>query len=93
MTRALRMFNSGSERGLVLSIPILEPHLALGLGCKGRRPRAIEILALQARTGCTERLVSHNLAVRNTARGSVSHEVEARGVNFGGRELRIPYSS
>lgn len=38
--------------------------------------------------GCTERLVQHNLEVRNTSRERISHEVNARGVNFGGREVR-----
>ena len=41
-------------------------------------------------TGCTERLVSHNLEVRNTPSGSLSHEVEVRGLNFSGTEVRIP---
>jgi hypothetical protein len=40
--------------------------------------------------GCTERMVAQNLVVKNTRSSSVSYEVEVRGVNFGGREVRIP---
>jgi hypothetical protein len=40
-------------------------------------------------TGCTERLVQHNLVVSYTPTSSTSHGVSARGVNFGGREVRI----
>ena len=43
------------------------------------------------RNGCTERLVKENLVVRNTSTGSVSHDVQARGENFGGREVRTPF--
>jgi hypothetical protein len=38
--------------------------------------------------GCTERLASTNLAVSKSATGSVSFEVTAAGVNFGGRTVR-----
>lgn len=41
--------------------------------------------------GCTERLVSHNVVVRNSPTGSESHVVEARGVNFGGKEVRLSF--
>jgi hypothetical protein len=41
-------------------------------------------------SGCSERLVKQNLKVHNTPNGRVSHEVVAKGVNFGGREVRIP---
>jgi hypothetical protein len=39
-------------------------------------------------SGCTARLVSHNLIVSRTPTRSVSYEVEARGLNFGGRQAR-----
>jgi hypothetical protein len=39
--------------------------------------------------GCTERLVSYNLTISRTPTGSVSYEIDGRGVNFGGREIRI----
>ena len=38
--------------------------------------------------GCTERLASTNLTVSKSATGSVSFEVTAAGVNFGGRTVR-----
>jgi hypothetical protein len=38
--------------------------------------------------GCTARVVSHNLVVTRTPTRSVSYEVEARGLNFGGRQAR-----
>lgn len=40
--------------------------------------------------GCTERLVSHNIVVKRSSAGSVSHEVSVRGINFSGQEVRIP---
>jgi hypothetical protein len=41
--------------------------------------------------GCTERLVSHNLTVSRTPTRSVSFEIDGRGVNFGGREVRTGF--
>ena len=38
--------------------------------------------------GCTERLASTNLTVHKSPTGSVSYEVSAAGVNFGGRTVR-----
>ena len=38
--------------------------------------------------GCTERLVSTDLEVHKSPTGSVSYEVSAAGVNFGGRTVR-----
>jgi hypothetical protein len=38
--------------------------------------------------GCTERLASTNLAVSKSATGSVSFEVTAAAVNFGGKTVR-----
>jgi hypothetical protein len=43
-----------------------------------------------SQVGCTERLVSHNVVVSRTSRGSVSHEVSVRGINFAGQEVRVP---
>lgn len=40
--------------------------------------------------GCTARLVNANIAVIRTPTTDVSYEVIARGVNFGGREVRTP---
>lgn len=40
--------------------------------------------------GCTERVAPQSLNVSNNSRGSVSYQVEARGVNFGGKEVRTP---
>lgn len=40
--------------------------------------------------GCTERVVSQNLEVHSTPRGGASYEVSARGLNFGGRDVRTP---
>ena len=37
---------------------------------------------------CTERVVSQNLDVSSNSQGSVAFEVSARGVNFGGRDVR-----
>jgi len=39
---------------------------------------------------CTERIVQQNLDVRTGPSGSVSFEVSARGVNFGGGNVRTP---
>lgn len=41
-------------------------------------------------TGCTERVAPQSLNVSNNSKGSVSHVVQARGVNFGGKEVRTP---
>jgi hypothetical protein len=44
----------------------------------------------QGGKACTERVVSQNLDVRSNSRGRVSFEVSARGVNFGGGDVRTP---
>lgn len=41
-------------------------------------------------TGCTQRVAPQNLNVSNNSKGSVSYQVQARGVNFGGKEVRTP---
>lgn len=61
-----------------------------GPGSQGAPTASNRDTRTAGQNGCTERLVSHNLVVNNTPRGSVSYEVGARGVNFGGREVRIP---
>jgi hypothetical protein len=40
--------------------------------------------------GCTERVVSTNLEVSKSPTGSVSYEVHAAGVNFGGKNVATP---
>ena len=41
-------------------------------------------------TGCTERVANTNLDVRKSSTGSVSYEVHAVGVNFGGKSVTTP---
>lgn len=44
----------------------------------------------QGQKGCTERVVSTNLEVSKSPTGSVSFEVHAVGVNFGGKNIATP---
>lgn len=68
-----------------------ETESCAGPGLQGAPTVSNRDARTSGQNGCTGRLAKHNLAVSKTSHGSVSYEVEARGINFDGREVRMPF--
>jgi len=59
-------------------------------GTLGRPTASNEDTRSAGQNGCTERVVSQNLVVRNTPRGRTSYEVSAHAINFGNTDVSTP---
>lgn len=68
--------------------PATETTSCSGPGLQGAPTASNPDTRTAGQGGCTARQVSHNLVVTRTPTRSVSYEVEARGLNFGGRQAR-----